>query len=189
MADKDDEIAAARELSALVFQKLTDEQGVHAETAISAAARMAGTFLLRSCGLPLATLTPGAPVLSDAVNEQGPLLVELFELVLRELQVPVDAAVAKRLDPAPPRLAIGAMQALLDVEFTAVADRHGLDADRLARAGAIAAAMIVKQAGSVIDPNLAFATATYGFVEGAKTVPPPLGWTGPARKKPWYKLW
>ena len=66
---------AAGEFNRILLSKLANGQGVHAETAISSAARMAGTFLLRSSGLPLHSVKPGSPVFSDAMNEQGPELL------------------------------------------------------------------------------------------------------------------
>lgn len=188
MSGRDDEIQAAREIVTLVFEKIADERGVHAETAVSAAGRMAGTFLLRSCSLPVATLTPGAPVLSDAVNAKGPVLVELFQLVLQELGVAPGANPTANATPAAPLFTVPEVQARLDDGVGAIAARHGLDDERTARAGAIATAMIVKQTAGVLDAGAAFGIATLGFVEGAKTVPPPRP-TAPSPKKPWYKLW
>ena len=66
---------AANEYYGLILGRLADERGVHAETAISAAARMAGTFMLRSFGLPLEGMEPGSAVLSEAANDRGPLLL------------------------------------------------------------------------------------------------------------------
>lgn len=188
MSDRDQEIQAAREIVTLVFERIADERGVHAETAVSAAGCMAGTFLLRSCGLPLGNLPPGAPVLSDAVNAKGPILVELFQLVLQELGVTPDGNPTANATPAAPLFTVPEMQARLDAGVGAIAARHGLDDERTARAGAIATAMIVKQTVAVLDARAAFGIATLGFAEGAKTVPPARA-AAPAAKKPWYKLW
>lgn len=73
MGKPDDEIRAARAFREHVFAKLGNEKGVHAETALSAAGRMAGTFLLRSFGLPLEHLEPGTPVLSDRGERARPV--------------------------------------------------------------------------------------------------------------------
>ena len=42
-----------------------------------------------------------------------------------------------------------------------------------AEAGAVATAFIVHQCTSVLDPNVAFGIAVYGFIEGMKTAPHP----------------
>lgn len=101
MATRADEVGVGREFRSLILAKLTDERGVHAETAVSAAARMAGTFLLRSLDLPITKLEPGAPVLSDAANERGPELVEILALALREMKMAIDQVqglVTRRVD-------------------------------------------------------------------------------------------
>jgi hypothetical protein len=185
------ETQAAQQFFECIFAKLRDEQGVHAETAVSAAARMAGTFLLRDCGLPIERLEPGAPVLSDAVNAQGPLLVEILGLALQGLQVPIDparaAAAAERA--AKPRLTVLQMQALLEPGMTGIKDAHRLTYGVAARSAALATASFVKACASVLEPDAAFGIATYGFVEGAKTVPQRLAGARPAGKPPWYKWW
>jgi hypothetical protein len=81
------QFAAAREFNTVIVDKLTNEKGVHANTAIAAAARMAGTFLFRSFNLPLQNLEPGAAILSDAANEKGPFLYDLMSGVLQQMNV------------------------------------------------------------------------------------------------------
>jgi len=54
------QVQASAEFTEKIIAKLADKKGVHAETAISAASRMAGTFLLRSTGLPIAGFAPGS---------------------------------------------------------------------------------------------------------------------------------
>ena len=44
---------------------LQSEHGVHAGTAVSVAARLAGTFLIRSSDLDLSAIAAGTPVFSD----------------------------------------------------------------------------------------------------------------------------
>jgi hypothetical protein len=65
------QLEVSGEFNQVIIAKLATDKGVHAETAIAAASRMAGTFLLRSTGLPIATLKPGSPVFSDVIDEQG----------------------------------------------------------------------------------------------------------------------
>ncbi len=191
MATRADEVAVGREFRTCILEKLTDERGVHAETAVSAAARMAGTFLLRSFDLPIAKLEPGAPVLSDAANAKGPALVELLLFALEQMKIPIDQARAKAANhDGAALLTVLQIQERAEVGLTEIKNRHGLDYEGAARAAAFAAAFLVQDTKEVLDPSAAFGIAAYGFVEGAKTVPQKLPeGLAPARKKPWYKPW
>src|SRR5262245_2582940 len=51
------QLKASAEFTQTIISLLSTGRGVHAETAISAASRMAGTFALRSCGLPMSQFT------------------------------------------------------------------------------------------------------------------------------------
>jgi hypothetical protein len=185
-------LAAAHEFYAAIVERLTGEKGVHAETAIAGAARMAGTFLLRSFNFPVENLQPGDVVLSDAANEEGPLLVNLLGGTLQQLNVTLDEV---RLASAQgqgdkPQLGVIETQALLESALSEIKDRHQLTFREAALAGAIAAALMVQKFKDVVDPHVGFYVAAYGFVEGAKTVPrrlgPPAAGEG---KRPWYKFW
>ncbi len=195
MATSEDEVGVGRELRTHILDRLAHERGadrgVHAETAVSAAARMAGTFLLRSFDLPIATLEPGAPVLSDLVNDEGPALVEILVLALEEMRIPIDRGRASAANQGGfALLTVLETQERLERGLTAIAKRHGLDYRGAARAAAFAAAFVLQDTKDVLDPSTAFGIATYGFVEGAKTVPQRLpDGAGLAGKKPWYRLW
>jgi hypothetical protein len=191
VASREDEVDVGRKLRAAILEALTDERGVHAETAVSAAARMAGTFLLRSFDLPIEKLEPGAPVLSDLVNDEGPALVEILVLALRQMKIPIDRERASAANQGGVALlTVLEMQERLEAGLTAVVKPHGLDYRGAARAAAFAAAFLAQDTKNVLDPSKAFGIAAYGFVEGAKTVPQrlPAG-VALVGKKPWYKLW
>src|SRR5215471_12316155 len=83
---------AANELVAATVAALKNDRGVHAETAIAAVARMAGTFLFRSFGFQLRDLKPGEYVLSEQANEQGSRLVQVLAGVLARLGVQIEEA-------------------------------------------------------------------------------------------------
>src|SRR5215813_11778474 len=81
---------AAKKISQLIIAALTTDRGIHAETAVASAARLGGTFLFRSFGLKTDGVKPGTPVLSDAANEYGPLLIQTFGTALGRLGLSVD---------------------------------------------------------------------------------------------------
>jgi hypothetical protein len=169
-------IDAAKEFVNATVKALQTDRGVHAETAIAATARMAGTFLFRSFAFPLTDVEPGQPVLSEQANERGPRLVEVLSEILARLGVQLDRA---RLGDEPesdnqPQQGFLETQKLLEPQFAAIRTRHGLSEQEAAEAGAVATAMLMHQCLQVLDPHVAFSIAVYGFIEGAKTAPDPV---------------
>jgi hypothetical protein len=171
-------LAASKEFFSLILAKLKDESGVHAETAIASASRMAGTFLLRTFGLPLETLEPGTALFSEQANEKGSALVALLSSVLEQLKVPTGSDPTATGQGAVPQLSVIETQARMEPALTEIMTRHQLTYDEAAQAAAIAAGLFIQQCWSVLEPQVGFNVAAYGFVEGSKTVPaklqPPL---------------
>jgi len=186
----DAQLRAAERIADLIIAALTTERGVHAETAIASAARLGGTFLFRSLGLPTGSVKPGTPVLSDAANVQGPLLVQTFGTGLARLGVTVDQSAISKPIPADntPHLSVLETQAALEAPVITIADSHRLDRQAAAHACALAAAILIQKSRSVLDPGIGAALAVYGLVEGSKTMPGPLPGAS-AERKPWYKVW
>jgi len=184
------QVAAAAKMVEAIVRLLRNQKGVHAETAIAAAARLGGTFLFRSFGLPTAGIEPGAPVLSDRANEEGPGLMQTFAYGLAAEGLDPRALQTNDLDVPEqnrPLLTVVQTQEKLEVEVRAIAAAAKLDPSQAAHACALAAARLVKMTVQVLDPRVGFAVAAYGFVEGTKTMPMPLA-VPDAPKKPWYRF-
>ncbi len=167
------QIEAAQEFYAAVIDGLRTPQGIHAATAIAAMARLAGAFLLRSFGLPIAQVAPGTPVLSNQANEQGPRLVNILGSVLANMGIVIDPS---RIDfAAPPaekpQLSLLETQARLEPAFARSVQQHQLTHGQAADAAAAATALVIAQCAGTIDVHTAFHIAAYSFVEGAKTAP------------------
>jgi hypothetical protein len=142
---------------------------VHAETAIASTARMAGASLFRTFGLPSAGISPGTPVLSDIANEKGPELVEVLEAGLQGLGMNIGAPPAN--SEAAPQLTFLETEARLAPPLQAIARQHDLDDEDLARACALATALLIYKTREVLAPEVGLGLAVYGFVEGTKTMP------------------
>lgn len=170
------QIDAAREFASTAISTLAVDRKVHAETAIAGVARMAGTFLFRSFGLALVDVQPGQVVLSEQANEQGPRLVQVLGTILARLKVDLDKSrLGGALPPAnQPLQTFLETQRLLEPAFREISNRHGLSPDEAADTCAVATALVIQQCTAVLDPNLAFGVAVYGFIEGAKTAPDPV---------------
>jgi hypothetical protein len=167
------QIEAASAFNQVIITKLTNEKGVHAETAISAVARMAGTYILRASGVPLEKFAPGTSILVDFANEQGQQVLGLVDQALASLGVPFDSGrLNYDLEAANnPQIDLQATQSLLDPSFQATAARFGLTDLQTAASLAIAVAFLIQQCAGFLDPHVAYVVATYGMVEGSKTVP------------------
>jgi hypothetical protein len=170
------QIDAAQAFGNAVIAALRTERGVHAETAVAAAARMAGTFLFRSFGFDASTLRPGQAVLSEAANAAGPGLIRVLSGALAEIGIELDEQKlgAGQLDANKPSLDFLATQTRLEPPFAAIRAQHGLSLTEAADAAAIATAFLIHQSARVLDPNAAFGVAVYGFIEGTKTAPGPV---------------
>ena len=170
----DSQLQASKGIVRAILSTLATERGVHAETAVAAAARMAGTLLFRTFGLPTRDIAPGTPILSEIANERGPVLVEVLQAALTGLGVePGPAPTQAQLDAAVPQLTLLETQRMLDAPIAAVIDAQQLSGEAAARACALAAASLIAQARGVLAPSTGFRIAVDGFVESCKTMPPP----------------
>lgn len=184
------QLQAAEESVNAIVELLRTERGVHAETAIAGAARVAGTFLFRSFKFPDLKAEPGSAVFSDKANEHGPLLVQTLGAGLNALNVPLQPGELTGDVPEEnkPHLSVTATQKLLESPLRAIAAKHGLTDEQGAHACALAAARLMQKCADILNPKIGFSIAAYGFVEGSKTMPAPLQAAASA-KRPWYKLW
>ena len=170
------QIDAAKEFVNTTVKSMQTDRGVHAETAVAGAARMAGTFLFRSFGFSLKDVEPGQPVLSEQANEIGPRLVEVLCEILPRVGLSLDPS---RLGGTPgpenqPQQSFLETQKLLEPKFSEIRIRHGLSEQEAAESGAVATAIIMRQTSQALDPHVAFGIAVYAFIEGTKTAPGPV---------------
>ena len=175
-AIRKEQIECAKEFENFIFNSLQSEKGIHAETAVAASARMAGTFLFRSFGFPLKGIEPGQPVFSDSANEQGPKLMGLLNNALGQMGVKIDPKLLETADHKsnPPLFDLLEMQEKLEPGMTIIKDRLGLSYQELAESAAISAASIIVKCSKVLAPDVALKIAVYGIVEGSKTAPRPI---------------
>lgn len=173
---KQQQIEAAKEFANAAIDALKTERGVHAETAVAGAARMAGTFLFRSFGFPTQSLEPGQVVLSDKANEEGPVLIQVLGGVLSHIGVTLDQDKLRGAtsEHYKPNMVFLETQKLLEPRYLATQARLGLTQREAAEAAAVATAFLIQQCSTVLDPHAAFGVAAYGFIEGAKTAPDPV---------------
>lgn len=167
------ELEIGKKLYLVVTAAATDENGVHAETAIASASHMAGMFLLLSFNFNLEEMKVGQVVLSENANERGPELLQILSRVLSATNVKINTDDLGKDIPEDnkPHLSVLESEKRLSVLFTEVANELSADNETMARAAAIAAGMLITDTQAVLDSTLGFSIAAYGFIEGAKTVP------------------
>ena len=174
-ASIDAQLKASKLIASCIINDLATERGPHAETCVTAAAWLGGTFLFRTFGLPTANIAVGAPVFSDIANERGPVLVEVMKSGLAGLGLEIDERTAGSgpTEQHAPLFSITETQQKLDAKLSTITATHGLFGEEAARSCALAAALLISQTRTVLDPKIAFGLAVYGFVQGTKTNPIP----------------
>jgi hypothetical protein len=185
---------AAGEFVDLVANKLGAGRAVHPETAIATTARLAGSLLFRSFNLNVQSAQPGTVVLSNEANQEGPQLISILSAMLQHFGIPLNQ---EGLGGEPsnrggaPKLSAVESLGLLQAEAMHIVENNGLGLKEAAQAAAIATAFIVKECSREIGPEVGVNIATYGFIEGCKTMPPSISAapTSSTKNKPWYKLW
>jgi hypothetical protein len=70
-----------------------------------------------------------------------------------------------------PHMELMEVQSLLDASFQAILRRHSLTEEEGAYAAAVSTGSLIQQCASVLDPHVGYIIATYGMIEGCKTVP------------------
>jgi hypothetical protein len=169
----DAQLQASAQIADAIVTILTTERGVHAETAVASAGRLAGTFLFRSLGLPAREIAPGTPVFSDLGNERGPLLLQVLQAGLTGLQVQVDMGKAmQEIPPAhQPQTSLLETQQVLEPRVSEITASHQLGTEAAANACALAAALLVYRTKPVLQPEIGVGLVVGGLVEGSKTMP------------------
>lgn len=167
------QLKCARLISDYVIDALATERGAHAETCVTAAARVGGAILFRTFGLPTQNMAVGSTVLSDIANERGPVLVEVMKVGLSGLGIEIDERLISSGPSAEHAPLVTHIETLekLDAKVGEITTSYGLYGEEAARSCALAAALLISLTKSVLDPHISFGLAVYGFVEGTKTVP------------------
>ena len=183
MENKAEMLAAGREAILMIQEKLRDGQTIHVGTLVSAAARIAGTSLLRSFGL-LANqkVEPGVILLSEEANREWPKLMSAVLATLKANGVEVDQAklVFKPPEKHAPKQEILQMQVEFQDPYNRIMSQHGLDYRQGALAGALACAIAILESRKIVNPEITCGIAAMGFIEGSKTAPMPLAPETPA---------
>lgn len=166
---------AAGEFVDLVATKLGSGRAVPSETAIASIARLAGSLLFRSFNLDVQCAEPGTAVLSNEANEEGPQLVSIMSAMVQQFGITLNR---EKLAGGPlrrggvPELSLVESLALLQADAMQIVKNNGLKLTEAAQAAAMATAFVVKECSRDLGPEVSFNIATYGFIEGCKTVPP-----------------
>ena len=162
-------------LTNLVIAALQDPaRGVHIESALAMAGATAGALVLRaSVGDALDSLEPGSPVLADAVNDDGPALLDFMAAAAARLGITWQTSDPQFHDGHEPLQPPIDLVATLEPAAMTLFDRFDIAADERPRYLLLAALNLVQMAIGVVDPTIAADTVVWSLVVGSKTVPHP----------------
>lgn len=153
----------------MILNSIADQRGVHLETAIASAGYLAGTAMLKGCGIAgLSTCTPGSTVLVDQVNEVGP---EVMEYMMNELAARPGMANGVPEDHQPLRSYLDLVGSLWP-KFEQIAQQFEIPAGVAAFAGAGAAARMIVAGEQQLSPAIGKLIAVEAMVKASKTAPP-----------------
>ena len=168
-------IVEASDLLQSTLRKLiVSEQGIHAETIIAAAARMAGTALFHAMPGGLERLPQGSVAVSDQTNAEGQKLTRLLFATLRQLgHTAIDE---QRLGGATEstalaRLSLAETREILEPWCQKIRGVCDLTWREFADAAVVATANLIHECRSVLAVHPGCAIAIHGMVESLKTVP------------------
>lgn len=176
MKVSDEQNNAAGQMVELLATRIGKNRAIHPETVIAVAARLSGSFLLRSFNFDLERLERGAIVLSTEANEQTPELLGILSSALTSRGIALDTQKLggdKSLRGEEPKLSFDEAIASLQDDVHAIAQANKLDFAQAAQAATLATAFIIAECSRTIGAETALNVAVYGLIEGSKTVPPP----------------
>ena len=164
-----------------IIETLQNQRGVHAETAISAAAVLTGEFVLRSSGYDFSGLESGSVIISDIVNQllfeaDGQLTVsDVFINALFGQGIDVSKESWPENIPDEHQVVMDPLEIVARIRPRVEQLMLQQQIEGLERAyiGAQATAMLVAQTRRVLDPNIGKTLALEAMLRGAKCVPLP----------------
>lgn len=151
----------------------------HAGTVLAIAARIAGTNLYRAMNYSQ-NVKPGTVVLSEEVNQTWPQLMNLFAFYCKQngIDIMSKPPITEFPQKDKPLMTVEQVQLEYQDQYDAIMKKHGLNYLNAARAGMVVSSIVFQfhcTEAKDIDPRIGAGIIAMGIVEGAKTVPPPLG--------------
>lgn len=168
-------VAAADFFNDVARKAIATEQGLHAETLISSAARMSGSLMYRSFGFDK-NIEPGTSILSDQANIHGPKLMNLMLVTLQQLGQKIGEKDINReyTSAKDSQLIFKESVDRLAPFFLKYCEVAPMSYHDAALGAAIATGILIHDCREVLDVKKGAGIAVYGFVEGTKTAPNPL---------------
>lgn len=192
-------LEAANLLKDWIIKATASEKGVHVESVIAAASRMAGTQIFRAV-VPVNAneVAVGTPVFTEQANSVGSNFMDLMLVTVQQLgntinqETLMDIQKSGSVTTSLAHHSLLQTQELIDPFYTALARTQGFSDIDGARAFVIAAAFLINDCKNVLDIHKGCSIAIHGLVEGAKTMPRSLTSNknqSQQSEKPWYKFW
>jgi hypothetical protein len=166
---------AAGEFANATIAALKVDERVHPPTVIAASARMAGIYLFRSFGFEVSGVPPGQIVLSAEANARASVLMEITAGILSQIGIKIaESPPSTPADPKnKPTHEFLDTQKKAEPAYAPIKAKFALSDEQAAQSVAVGTALLIRHCAKVLDPNVAFGIAVYGFIEGAKTTAAP----------------
>ncbi len=163
----------ADEVLDLIMAEIQRTRGAEVERAVTAAAALAGCYLLRDTGIDLSKLAPGSPILAEQVDSDGPRLISLMQHFAGQFGLNAEAGWEHEISPdkVSPAL-LNHQVSQFEARVSAVFAKYGFPTD--ARAGLMAATAIriVAMGKKLLAEDIGKSLALSALVNSSKTVPP-----------------
>lgn len=162
---------AAKDIYSSCLHLLKDENGVHAETAISAISAICGEALLRASHVDLSQFPQGGIVLVDQINDSGPRLLAYLEELLNEMELRVEEWQGKIPTDHQPLKDPPKLAQELRPHMTALFEKHKLDDKQAAHAACVALALLIRDCKTVLEPAISVIIASSTVSRMSRSVP------------------
>jgi hypothetical protein len=158
----------------LLLMKLKDERGTHIETAISAAAGLAGVTLIRNCGEINDKLEPGTPIISDKISRKQADMVDFFKNAANSMGMTPD----KNWDLEIPELNLPmhpVEELVMQVEeaFQNLVGNFPIGPEMQVKIAALTAMKLAKAGSNLVSDSISKAIIMKSFMGSSSMVPLP----------------
>ena len=162
--------ACIGEIVDLIAEKIgNQERQVNPRDAILCSGNLIGMFMFLSFDLKYQELEPGSVLLSDEANSLGPKIISRLLHELDAYGIKIDSTASPVVYESP--LTYLDMLGRTQNDAIEIMRKYGFDCRQAMIICTSAAAFIIQNVRAGVDANEGVGIATYGIIQGSKTVP------------------
>lgn len=142
---------------------------INPRDAILCSGNLIGMFMFLSFDIKYQELEPGSVLLSNEANELGPKVINRLLYELNNYKIEIDKADNSNIYKS--SLTYLEILELTQKDAMEIMKKYGFDYKQAMIICISATAFIIQNVSSNVDVNEGFGIATYGIVQGSKTIP------------------